>query len=232
MFFYAPHAKPLKEAIIQRRPSFQQAEQQRLSTAAETIRRRQSQASESRRHSRTLSLIDYDDEQPLIIRVPELQAQQPPPPAQPPPTDEELVQPPREPERLPEVHRHSREIDLDNNNIPAPQLPSPPSRWPYPYIHPMHPLVRAETVVASPDSLFSITESRRLSKIHLHGHPKAVILRRPTIVVQEDGKYFIQGCYIVCAKIHAFKSFLVKPVFIVFLKASPIVLKAILCGHN
>lgn len=189
MFFYAPHAKPLKEAITQRRPSFHHAEQQHLS-AAETLRRRQSQISESRRPSHTLSLIDYDEEQPLIIRVPELQAQQqPPPPSQPPPTEEELLQPPRD---LPRVERQpTRDFDLENNNVQ--QMPSPPSRWPYPYIHPLHPLVRAEAAAASPESLFSITEARRLSKIHLHGHSKAVILRRPTIVVKEDGQFFIQG---------------------------------------
>jgi hypothetical protein len=83
----------------------------------------------------------------------------------------------------PPLPRRSLDLDLNdpfnNNNLPpAPHL-----------YHSFH----TDASTSSPvDSLYSFIDSRRHSRV-----PRAVILRRPTITIQEDGRVLIgkQECF-------------------------------------
>jgi hypothetical protein len=74
---------------------------------------------------------------------------------------------------------NNNNLIAENNNARMPSLQLPP--------HLYHPLYAD---MSSPESLFSISESRRHSK----APTRTVILRRPTITIQEGGRILIGIC--------------------------------------
>uniref|UniRef100_A0AC35GRL0 Uncharacterized protein n=1 Tax=Panagrolaimus sp. PS1159 TaxID=55785 RepID=A0AC35GRL0_9BILA len=100
-------------------------------------------------------------------------------------TEAILVPPPPPPPNLPQqiaIGRANNNL-IFNNNLPGiPTQSSSSSHKPPPHIY-------YADVTSPQDSLFSLTESRRQSRANIH--PRALILRRPTISIHEDGRILI-----------------------------------------
>ena len=94
---------------------------------------------------------------------------------------EAIIMPPPPPPSQPIAIGRSNNNLIFNNNLPGiqPQLPSHKTPAHYYYAD----------VTSPQDSLFSLTESRRQSRANVH--PRALILRRPTISIHEDGRILI-----------------------------------------
>uniref|UniRef100_A0AC34F829 Uncharacterized protein n=1 Tax=Panagrolaimus sp. ES5 TaxID=591445 RepID=A0AC34F829_9BILA len=191
MFFYSPHPKPniRRPTLGPQQLQVGQLDSRITAQIAEVLARsppfhpESTRRSDGRRRSRPIS-DEISDEQIFAAAVHRASLAGVAVDG----TEAILVPPPPPPPNIPQqiaIGRANNNL-IFNNNIPG--IPSQSSS------HKPPPHIYYADVTSPQDSLFSLSESRRQSRANIH--PRALILRRPTISIHEDGRILI-GSFLV-----------------------------------